>query len=182
MSLDFYKWSQRQDKGISDISCNFLQLIAVSLPLPLCATPAPPFTPPPPLSPVRLLVCVLVLAAAAVSPEVKQSAVIYQCVIRPIWEPRKPGPGLWRRSPELIKFQSSAMMNVKKLHPRYRRCGLGKVEWWGGVCGGRGGWWQQWWERGVVEEKGLFGISHRSEDQTPEFFLSSTHAPTPFFP
>lgn len=144
MRLAFHKRLQRQDKGISDISCNFLQLIAVSLPLPLCAT-LPPFPPPPLLSPASLLVCVLVLAAAAaaVSPEVKQSAVIYQCVIGPIWELRKPGPGLWRRSLELIKFQSSAMMNVKKLHPRYRRCGLGKAEWWGGACGRRGGWQQQ---------------------------------------
>lgn len=93
--------------------------------VPLCPL-SPPL--PPLLSPVSPLVCVLVLAAAAVSPEVKQSAVIYQRVIGPIWEPRKPGPGLWRRSPELIKFQSSAMMNVKKLHPRYWRCGLGKAE------------------------------------------------------
>ncbi len=76
-----------------------------------------PFPPPlhPLLSPAGPLVCVLVLAAAAVSPEVKQSAVIYQRVIGPISELRKPGPGLWRRSLELIKFQSSAMMNVKKV-------------------------------------------------------------------
>lgn len=127
----FHRWLWSQDKDVSDISCNFLQLIAVSSPLPHCASlppphhPSPPSNHPsnhpshPPLSPASLLVCVLVLAAA-VSPEVKQSAVIYQRVIGPIWEPRKPGPGLWRRSPELIKFQSSAMMNVKKLHPRYR--------------------------------------------------------------
>lgn len=99
----------------------------------LCTIPAPP----PPSGPV---VSVLVLAAA-VSPEVKQSAVIYQCLIGPIWELRKPGPGPWRRSPELIKFQSSPMMNVKKLHPRYRRCGL---VWEGGGLAEREGkkcWW-----------------------------------------
>lgn len=76
----------------------------------------------PPTSPLchgraaSTLVIVLVLAAA-VSPEVKQSAVIYQLLIGPIAEPGEPGPGLWRHSPPLIKFQSSAMMNVKELHP-----------------------------------------------------------------
>jgi len=77
--------------GRGRIGCNFLRLITLSLPSPLCASLAS-FRPPPLPSPASLLVCVLVLAAA-VSPEVKQSAVIYQCVIGPIWEPRKPGRG-----------------------------------------------------------------------------------------
>lgn len=82
--------------------CPFLFVLCASCPLPISAVS---------------LVWVLVLEAA-VSPEVKQSAVIYQCVIGPIWEPERAGPGPWRRAPQLIKFQSSAMMNVKKLHPR----------------------------------------------------------------
>lgn len=107
--------------------CCFLRLTAVSFPLPFCASFAPFSLHLPPRSSSGPLVIVLVLAAA-VSPEVKQSAVIYQLVIGPICELRKPGPGLWRHSLELIKFQSSAMMNVKKLHPRYRRCELGKAK------------------------------------------------------
>lgn len=61
----------RGEEDVSDIGCNFLRLVAASSPLP---------------SAQSLLVCVLVLAAAAaaVSPEVKQSAVIYQCLICPI--------------------------------------------------------------------------------------------------
>lgn len=63
-----------------------------------------------PWSPAGPLVSVLVLGAT-VYPEVKQSPVIYHRLIDPIWELGKAGPGLWRHSLELIKFQSSVLMN-----------------------------------------------------------------------
>lgn len=151
---------QEKKANVALISTNGCSLFLCRLCFPSSPSPLYHHQAPRPHTPHHHPVIVLVLAAA-VSPEVKQSGVIYQRIISPIAEPRKPGPGLWRHSPQLIMFQSSAMMNVKKLHPRYRRCELGRAESRGGRRRWRAGRDKGW--KGQAEERTSFGNQEVTE-------------------